>query len=168
MSRGSVVPLFRNQILKGDIVTVTHPKMTRFLMSLAESVDLVLHAFSNSQTGDLFVKKAKACDVETLVHAIHKVLNVEFRDMNIIGIRHGEKMYESLLAAEDLIRAEDEGDYFRVPLDSRSLDYKLYFDKGRPDTSRDIHAFTSSSATQLTVNEVASLLLSLPEFADCR
>jgi UDP-N-acetylglucosamine 4,6-dehydratase len=168
MSRGSVVPLFRSQILKGDVVTVTHPKMTRFLMSLSESVDLVLHAFSNSQTGDLFVKKAKACDVETLVRAIHKVLNVEFKDMNIIGIRHGEKMYESLLAAEDLIRAEDEGEYFRVPLDSRSLDYKLYFDKGRPDTIRDIQAFTSSSAAQLSVDEVVLLLLSLPEFADCR
>lgn len=168
MSRGSVVPLFVSQILRGEAVTVTHPKMTRFLMSLSESVELVLHAFNNSQSGDLYVKKAKACDVETLVRAIYQVLGVDYKEMNIIGIRHGEKMYESLLAAEELIHAEDAGDFFKVPLDSRSLDYKLYFDKGQTEVKAKIEAFTSTSATQLSVDEVADLLRSLPEFEKYR
>jgi UDP-glucose 4-epimerase len=164
MSRGSVVPLFLNQIQKGETLTVTHPQMTRFLMSLNESVDLVLHAFAHSETGDLFVKKALACDVETLVLALHKVLDVPFKGFKVIGIRHGEKMYESLLGAEEMLRAEDNGDYYKVPLDSRSLDYKLYFDEGNPHTGGIHGAFTSSTAHQLTVDEVSNLLISLPEF----
>lgn len=166
MSRGSVVPLFVKQILRGEQATVTHPNMTRFLMSLAESVELVLHAFSNSITGDLFVKKARACDVETLVKAIHQILGVDYKGMNIIGIRHGEKMYESLLAVEELLHAEDAGEYFKVPLDSRSLDYKLYFNQGILEDKVATSAFTSSSAQQLTVDQVVKILIDLPEFKE--
>ena len=112
------------------------------------------------------MKKARACDVETLVKAIHQILGVDYKGMNIIGIRHGEKMYESLLAVEELLHAEDAGEYFKVPLDSRSLDYKLYFNQGILEDKVATSAFTSSSAQQLTVDQVVKILIDLPEFKE--
>lgn len=159
-SRGSVLPLFVKQIENGERMTITDPKMTRFLMSLEESVELVKHAFMNAQPGDLFVKKAPACTVETLALATARVMGVEPR-VAYIGVRHGEKMHETLLAAEESRDAEDQGGYFRVPLDARSLDYSVYVERG--DKDRKSLTFDSSNARQLTVEEAAQLLVTLPE-----
>ena len=164
LSRGSVIPLFVNQIKKSRAVTITHPRMTRFLMSLDESVDLVKYAFFNSVSGDVFVKKAPACSVETLATALSRIMNlegeVEFRN---IGIRHGEKLFESLLGAKELAKAEDLGEYFRVPLDARSLDYEIYFEEGHNGNSIS-SAYTSDTTSQLTVDEVVEKLIQLPDF----
>ena len=132
MSRGSVIPLFINQILNNQKITVTDLNMTRFMMSLNESVDLVLHAFENENSGDLYVRKSPAATVETLIGALGKLLNKK-PDIQVIGIRHGEKMHEVLVGAEENIRAEDEKSYFRIPLDSRNLDYQIYFEKGQQE-----------------------------------
>ncbi len=164
MSRGSVIPLFVNQIRDGHPLTVTDPSMTRFLMSLEESVDLVLHAFENSETGDLFVRKAPACTVQTLIDALLIILSPKVKPMiKTLGIRHGEKKYEALLASEERIRSGDEGDYFRVPLDTRSLDYQIYFDKGQASKAEG-EPFTSNNTKQLDVNQVVNLISQLPEF----
>ena len=130
MSRGSVIPLFLEQIATNRILTITNPLMTRFLMSLSESVDLVEHAFTSAKSGDLFVKKAPAATIETLVEALKVISGKAKIETRIIGTRHGEKEYESLLGSEERARSEDQGDYFRVPLDTRSLDYQIFFDKG--------------------------------------
>jgi UDP-N-acetylglucosamine 4,6-dehydratase/5-epimerase len=164
MSRGSVIPLFVKQIRDGNPLTVTDPSMTRFLMSLEESVDLVLHAFENSETGDLFVRKAPACTVQTLIDAVLLILSPKVKPIiKTLGIRHGEKKYEALLASEERIRSIDEGDYFRVPLDTRSLDYQIYFDKGQVLESKS-EPFTSNNAEQLNVDQVVNLISELPEF----
>jgi len=164
MSRGSVIPLFIDQILKSGKVTITDPLMTRFLMSLGDSVDLVLHAFSNAQPGDLFVRKAPACTVEVLVDALCILLEKNEVKREIIGIRHGEKIYESLLSAEELARSSDSKDYFRVPMDDRTLNYKIYFEEGSNKVSQMPEAYTSNSTNQLTAIEVAELVRNLPEF----
>jgi UDP-N-acetylglucosamine 4,6-dehydratase/5-epimerase len=164
MSRGSVIPLFIKQIKSGVPLTVTDPRMTRFLMSLEESVELVLHAFENGESGDLFVRKAPACTVQTLIDALIIILSPKVRPtVKTIGIRHGEKKYEALLASEEKIRSNDQGKFFRVPLDTRSLDYQIYFDKGQASEITD-ESFTSNNTNQLTVDEVAKLILELPEF----
>lgn len=164
MSRGSVIPLFLNQIKKEMPVTITNPDMTRFMMSLDDSVDLVKYAFTNATTGDIFIKKAPACTILTLATAIAQLLGKEKSlKINNIGIRHGEKLYESLLGTEERFRSIDHGDYFRVPLDSRSLDYQLYFEKGQDNASKD-NAYTSQNTRQLNVDEVANLISGLPEF----
>jgi UDP-N-acetylglucosamine 4,6-dehydratase len=164
MSRGSVIPLFLEQIRKGQAVTITDPAMTRFMMSLQDSVALVKHAFLNASAGDLFVKKAPACSVDTLARAILKIMGAENRiKISNIGIRHGEKLYESLLGNEESVRAIDQGDYFRVPLDTRSLDYQVYTDKGQGKASMN-SAYTSHSTHQLKIDEVVELVVSLPEF----
>ena len=164
MSRGSVIPLFLNQIRAGKPLTITDPLMSRFMMSLDDSVSLVKYAFTNANSGDLFVRKAPACSVETLASAIARLLNLEGKvKFQNIGTRHGEKLYESLLGTEERSRAIDHGDYFQVPLDTRSLDYQAFFDKGRnelPGTD----AYTSHNTQQLSVDEVVELVKELPEF----
>lgn len=164
MSRGSVIPLFINQIRAGLTVTVTDPTMTRFLMSLQDSVDLVKYAFTNSNSGDLFVKKAPGCTVETLIEAIAKIEGKKGKiEIQRIGVRHGEKHAEALLASEERSRSEDLGTYFKVPLDTRSLDYQIYFEKGQ-SVGDYVDPYTSSNTTQLNVDQVAQLILDLPEY----
>jgi UDP-glucose 4-epimerase len=164
MSRGSVIPLFIEQIRSGAPVTVTNPNMTRFMMSLDDSVDLVKHAFTQARSGDLFVKKAPACSVDILVQALCTLLNVQGKvEIQNIGTRHGEKLYESLLGAEESVKAVDQGDYFRVPLDTRSLDYQIYFDKGQ-QTANTGSSYNSHNTEQLDVEQVVSLIRNLPEF----
>ena len=163
-SRGSVIPLFVNQIRQGKPLTVTEPAMTRFLMSLGESVDLVEHAFVQAQPGDLFVKKAPACTVDTLARAVAQVLGVE-PEVRTIGIRHGEKMFETLLAPEEAAKAVDQGEYFRVPLDARGLDYGKYVDEGERERTIET-TYDSNNTTQLNVDAAADLIRSLPEIQE--
>lgn len=161
-SRGSVIPMFVRQIQNGQPLTLTEPKMTRFLMSLEDSVDLVDHAFTNAEPGDLFIKKAPASTVEVLARAVASLLGNNDPDLRVIGIRHGEKMHETLLSSEEIVKASDEGDYFRVPLDARSLQYELYFEEGETKISRS-EDYTSANTRQLTVEDTKGLLLQLPE-----
>ncbi|EKA61350.1 nucleoside-diphosphate sugar epimerase [Janibacter hoylei PVAS-1] len=161
-SRGSVIPLFVRQIREGKPLTVTEPRMTRFLMSLEESVDLVKHAFFHAQPGDLFVKKAPACTVDTLARAVASLMGVESPDIRRIGMRHGEKMYETLLSPEEMTKATDQGDYFRVPLDARSLDYSKYVEDGEDDVAAAID-FDSNNTEQMNVEQAKTLIAALPE-----
>ena len=165
MSRGSVIPAFINQIRKGQPITVTDPTMTRFLMSLDDSVELVNFAFRNAHSGDLFVKKAPACSVSTLVEGI-AILEGVNQDLEIktIGVRHGEKHAESLLSSEERSKCVDMGEFFRVPVDSRSLDYQIYFEKGQKQIAPSIEPYTSSNTDQLSPVEVAKLIEQLPEY----
>lgn len=161
-SRGSVIPLFVRQIQDGKPLTVTEPRMTRFLMSLEESVDLVKHAFFHAQPGDLFVKKAPACTVDTLARAVASLLGIEEPEVRKIGMRHGEKMYETLLSPEEMVKATDQGDYFRVPLDARSLDYSKYVEDGE-DEAAGAPDFDSDNTEQMDVEQAKALIASLPE-----
>lgn len=161
-SRGSVIPLFTRQLREGKPLTITEGSMTRFLMSLQESVDLVEHAFFNAEPGDLFVKKAPACTVETLARATARVLGVDEPEIVKIGLRHGEKMYETLLSREEKAKATDQGEYFRVPLDARSLQYSVYVEEGDSDV-RQAEDFDSNNTDQMTVEETAKMIASLPE-----
>ncbi|MBB1054739.1 polysaccharide biosynthesis protein [Dietzia sp. B44] len=161
-SRGSVIPLFVRQIREGKPLTLTEGSMTRFLMSLQESVDLVEHAFFNAEPGDLFVKKAPACTVDTLARATAKVMGIDDPEIARIGIRHGEKMYETLLSREEKAKATDQGDYFKVPLDARSLQYSVFVDEGDSEV-REAEDFDSNNTEQMTVEQAASLISSLPE-----
>ena len=161
-SRGSVIPLFVQQVQRDQPMTLTEPNMTRFLMSLADSVDLVDHAFANAHPGDLFIKKAPASTVEVLARAVASLLGNDDPDIRVIGVRHGEKMHETLLSSEEIVKASDEGDYFRVPLDARSLQYELYFDEGESKISRS-EDYTSANTHRLDVDETKELLLQLPE-----
>ena len=161
-SRGSVIPLFVNQLKTGKPITVTDPTMTRFLMSLVESVDLVLHAFGNATSGDLFVRKAPASTVEVLVQALAELFEVKNPEIQKIGARHGEKLYESLLGVEERAHAVDQGGYFKVPLDTRSLDYSIYFEEGE-SRKQELDAYTSHNTERLDVEGVKQLLLTLPE-----
>lgn len=166
MSRGSVIPLFLDQIRLGRPITITNPKMTRFMMSLLDSVSLVNFAFTNETNGDLFVKKAPACSVETLAHAVIRLMGAEDKvELKTIGTRHGEKLYESLLGVEEKSRAIDCGDYFQVPLDTRTLDYQAFFDHGNSAPQIE-ESYNSHNTIQLTVEEVVSMLKMLPEFQD--
>ena len=161
-SRGSVIPLFVEQVRSGRPITVTDPDMTRFLMSLGESVDLVQYAFDHANPGDLFVRKAPASTVADLARAVARVLGVPDPEVQVIGTRHGEKQYESLLSREERAQAEDCGDYYRVPLDARSLNYGLFVEEGNEHVE-EITDYTSHNTTQLSVEQVAELLLTLPE-----
>lgn len=161
-SRGSVIPLFVRQIREGKPLTVTEGSMTRFVMSLQESVDLVNHAFFHAEPGDLYVKKAPACTVDTLARATAKVMGVDDPEIVRIGIRHGEKMYETLLSQEEMAKATDQGDYFKVPLDARSLQYSVFVDKGDSEV-RDAEDFDSNNTDQMTVEQTSKLIASLPE-----
>ncbi len=161
-SRGSVIPLFVSQLKAGKPITVTDPSMTRFLMSLSQSVDLVLHAFTNATSGDLFVRKAPASTVEVLVQALAELFEVQNPEIQNIGTRHGEKLYESLLGVEERAHAVDQGGYFKVPLDTRSLDYSIYFEEGE-SRKQELDAYTSHNTERLDVEGVKQLLLTLPE-----
>ena len=161
-SRGSVIPLFIKQLKEGKPITVTDPKMTRFLMSLSESVELVQFAFENAQSGDLFVKKAPAATVEVLLKALIELFDVEDPDIKSIGVRHGEKLFESLLSTEEKAFSEDLGGYFKVPLDTRTLDYSVYFEEGEK-REIEIDAYTSHNTNRLDVDQVKQILLQLPE-----
>jgi UDP-glucose 4-epimerase len=166
MSRGSVIPQFIKQIREGLPVSITDPTMTRFLMSLDDSVELVKFAFTNANSGDIFVKKSPACSIQTLAHAITRVLGVEGQvQFQNIGIRHGEKRYESLLGTEERSRSLDMGQYFRVPLDSRSLDYQIYFSKGQQEVPLPV-SYTSENTDQMGVDDVVKLVAALPEFIE--
>lgn len=165
-SRGSVIPLFLSQIAAGKRLTVTDPQMTRFLMSLAESVDLVRYAFTEATTGDLFVRKAPASTVDTLVKAVSRIAGVENPDVEVIGVRHGEKLYESLLSSEERAHAEDRGGYFRVPLDTRTLDYRPYFEEGEEDVDAAGESYHSHNTERLDVDGVERLLRTLPEIQE--
>ena len=163
MSRGSVIPLFIKQAQAGDRLTITNPEMTRFLMSLEESVQLVEHAFLNANPGDLFVRKAPACTIKTLATAVWKIIQPDSEpEFNVIGTRHGEKVFESLLSSEEFTQVEDQKDYYRMGMDSRSLDYSLYFENGSAAKIQD--PYTSHNTKQLSEKEVINLLLSLTSF----
>ncbi len=164
-SRGSVIPLFVEKLKSSKPITVTDPGMTRFLMSLADSVDLVEHAFENAETGDVFVRKAPASTIQILVDALVELFKDKIAkspEVKTIGIRHGEKRFESLLGSEEMAKAQDLGSYFRVPLDTRTLDYEVYFEKGEhlPAT---IDSYTSNNTDRLDKEGVKALLLTLPE-----
>ena len=161
-SRGSVIPMFVNQLQSGKPLTLTDPEMTRFLMSLAESVDLVEYAFLNANPGDIYVKKAPGATVEVLARAVASLLGNDDPEIKVIGARHGEKMHEALLSSEEIAKAVDEGEFFRVPLDARSLQYELYFDEGSSKLPI-AEDYTSFSTRQLNVEQTKELLLKLPE-----
>lgn len=158
-SRGSVIPLFVDQIKKGEALTVTDPQMTRFLMSLEDSVDLVLHAFEHGQQGDIFIQKAPASTVEDLALAIKNIFS-STAPVKVIGTRHGEKLYESLVSREEMAKAEDMGRYFRIPADNRDLNYKKYFVEGEQRIS-EVDDYTSHNTERLNVSGVENLLKKL-------
>lgn len=162
MSRGSVIPLFMDQLRAGEQLTVTDPQMTRFLMSLDEAVLLVEHAFAHAQPGDLFIRKAPASTIEDLATAVGKAMGVE-ADIKVIGTRHGEKLYETLATREELARATDQGDYFRVSVDARDLNYGEYFDEGDRSES-ELDDYHSHNTERLGVDGVVDLLNMLPSF----
>ena len=161
-SRGSVIPLFISQIKSGKPITITDPSMTRFLMSLAESVDLVEYAFEKAVSGDLFVRKAPASTIEDLALALIEMFGGSKDQIQNIGFRHGEKLFESLLSTEERAKAQDLGDYFRVPLDARDLNYSVYFEEGEP-RPESLDAYTSHNTERLDINGVKKLLLTIPE-----
>lgn len=163
-SRGSVIPLFINQIKSNKALTVTDPSMTRFVMTLEEAVDLVLFAFENGTSGDIFVQKAPACTIETLAQAVKKTFNAN-NEIKIIGIRHGEKMYETLLTNEECANAIDMGNFYKVPADKRDLNYDKYFTKG--DIKRNtLTEFNSNNTKLMDVDSVGEKLLTVPYITD--
>lgn len=159
-SRGSVIPLFVDQIREGKQLTVTDPNMTRFLMSLDEAVELVLFAFEHAHQGDLFIQKAPASTIHDLAQAVSELFDYS-KPVKIIGTRHGEKLYETLLTKEEKTKAIDLGQYYRVPIDERSLNYDKYFVEGTQDFES-IEAYTSHNTTRLDVEGVKEKLLTLP------
>ena len=162
-SRGSVIPLFVEQIENGQPLTVTNPKMTRFMMTLDEAVELVLFAFKNGNQGDLFVQKAPAATIETLAEAIVSLKGNDQTKIINIGTRHGEKLYEVLVTKEDMIKAEDLGDYFRIPADNRDLNYDRYISKGNSDLEG-AEEYNSHNTKRLNTEEMKQLLLKLEMF----
>ena len=159
-SRGSVIPLWIDQIRNGNSITLTESKMTRFIMSLEEAVDLVLFAFEHGQNGDILVQKAPACTIQTQAEAVCELFGGKKEDIKIIGIRHGEKMYETLLTNEECAKAEDMGDFYRVPADNRSLNYDKYFTEG--DEKRcELTEFNSDNTRRLNLEETKVKIASL-------
>jgi len=165
-SRGSVIPLWIDQIRRGEDITITDPSMTRFIMSLEEAVDLVLFAFENGVSGDILVQKAPACTIETQAKAVLELFDKEHKsNIKIIGIRHGEKMYETLLTNEECANAIDMGEFYRVPADNRGLNYDKYFHDG--DKNRNtLTEFNSNNTDLLNVEQVKEKLLSLEYIRD--
>ena len=163
-SRGSVIPLFVSQLNEGKPLTVTDPNMTRFLMSLEDSVDLVLYAFQNGRQGDIFVQKAPASTVAELAQAIKEIFAKD-NEIRIIGTRHGEKLYESLISREEMAHAQDMGDYYRIPADNRDLNYAKYFSEGEETISHQ-DDYTSHNTLRLNVEQVKALLLKLDYIQD--
>jgi UDP-N-acetylglucosamine 4,6-dehydratase/5-epimerase len=162
-SRGSVIPLFVEQVFAGRPITVTDPSMTRFMMTLADAVDLVLYAFEHGHNGDIFVQKSPAATIEVLTQAILSLMGKPDHPVNVIGTRHGEKLFESLLGREERARAEDLEYYFRVPPDGRDLNYDKFFEKGELKITRASHGeeYNSHNTTRLDVEGMKALLLKL-------
>jgi len=158
-SRGSVIPLWVDQIKAGNDITITDPKMTRFMMTLDDAVDLVLYAFEHGKNGDLFVQKAPAATLEVLVNALFELYQYVPK-VRIIGTRHGEKLYESLVTREEMAKAEDMGDYYCIPCDGRDLNYDKYFIEGQPKVS-EFEDYHSHNTHRLEINEMKQLLLKL-------
>ena len=158
-SRGSVIPLFVSQIKQGKEITVTDPAMTRFMMSLDDSVDLVMHAFEHGAQGDIFVQKSPSSTIEVLVSALKEIFNSN-SPVKVIGTRHGEKLYESLISREEMARVEDNGRYYRIPADNRELNYAMYFTDGQEQIS-DLQDYTSHNTQLLTAAELKKVLLDL-------
>lgn len=160
-SRGSVIPLWIEQVRAGQPITITEPTMTRFIMSLDEAVDLVLFAFEHGKTGDIFVQKAPACTIETQAKAVLSLFDKAHKSsIKVIGIRHGEKMYETLLTNEECSHAVDMGDFYRVPADNRDLNYDNYFNNGEKDRNL-LHEFNSNNTRMLTVEETKEKIAAL-------
>jgi len=161
-SRGSVIPLFIDQIRNGWPITVTDPNMTRFMMSLDEAVDLVLYAFENGQDGDIFVQKAPAATIGLLADTIRKLLNRPNHEIKIIGTRHGEKLYETLITREEMVRVIDLGKYYRIPADTRDLNYDKYFERGEKVITQ-MEEYNSHNTYRLNQRELMKMLLNLKE-----
>lgn len=162
-SRGSVIPLFHSQIAAGEEVTITDPEMTRFMMTLEDAVDLVLHAFRFGKKGDIFVQKSPAATIEVLARCIMELMGKSDHPSRVIGTRHGEKLFEVLLSREEMYIAEDQGEYYRVPADFRDLNYDIYFEKG--DKSISTHSdYNSHNTKRLSTVELKALLGRLPMF----
>jgi UDP-glucose 4-epimerase len=158
-SRGSVIPLWIEQIKSNKDITITDPNMTRFMMTLDDAVDLVLYAFANGRNGDLFIQKAPAATLETLATALKELYRSDI-PVRVIGTRHGEKLYESLVTREEMAKAVDMGDYFRIPCDERDLNYDKYFVNGQEEVSK-AEDYNSHNTHRLDVAEMNSLLLKL-------
>lgn len=158
-SRGSVIPLFIEQIKNGEDITITNPDMTRFMMSLEEAVGLVVYAFNNANPGDIMVQKAPSCTILTLAKALKEIFNSD-SEIRVIGVRHGEKIHETLLTTEECLHAEDLGDFYRIPADNRDLNYSKYFDRGNSKEPV-LKEFTSNSTRILNVDEMKEKLLKL-------
>lgn len=159
-SRGSVIPLFIRQVVNGNPITITDPNMTRFMMTLDDAVDLVLHAFEHGTNGDTFVQKAPAATIEVLVKALLDILNRPNHEVKIIGTRHGEKQYEALCSQEEMFVAEEQGEYFRIPSDNRDLNYSKYFEEGEKDLTR-VEDYNSHNTERLDVEGMKRLLRKL-------
>jgi UDP-N-acetylglucosamine 4,6-dehydratase/5-epimerase len=158
-SRGSVIPLFIEQMKKGNPLTITDPKMTRYMMTLDDAVDLVLFAFKNGNPGDIFVQKSPACTIEMLAQALIELYNAK-SEIKVIGTRHGEKLYETLVNREEMIKAEDLGDFFRIPADTRDLNYNRFFVEGEAEIST-VEEYNSHNTKRLDLEETKKLLLKL-------
>ena len=158
-SRGSVIPLFVNQIKEGKDITITDPSMTRFMMTLEDAVDLVLFAFEHGKPGDMFVQKSPASTIETLAQALKELYNSDTK-IRIIGTRHGEKLYESLVNREEMVKAEDLKDYYRIPSDNRDLNYENFFSKGLEDMSK-VEEYHSHNTHRLDLEGTKKLLMKL-------
>ncbi len=163
-SRGSVIPLWVDQIKSGNPITITDPGMTRYMMTLNDAVDLVLYAFEHGNQGDLFVQKAPAATLEVLAESLKELYNVN-TEVKIIGTRHGEKLYETLVTREEMFRSEDMGNYFRIPADGRDLNYDKFFVEGQEDISK-VEDYHSHNTYRLDKEEMKRLLLKLPEIRE--
>ncbi|UOB73970.1 MULTISPECIES: polysaccharide biosynthesis protein [unclassified Pseudoalteromonas] len=159
-SRGSVIPLFIRQVVNNEPITITDPSMTRFMMTLDDAVDLVLHAFENGQNGDVFVQKAPAATIDVLVTALLDMLNKPEHVVNVIGTRHGEKLFEALCSREEMFVAQEQGEYFRVPADNRDLNYSKFFEEGDADLSK-VEDYNSHNTDRLDVEGMKQLLRKL-------
>lgn len=164
-SRGSVIPLFIDQVRHGKPITITEPNMTRFMMSLDQAVDLVLFAFKNGKNGDLFIQKSPAATIEVLAHVMKDILGKPEHEVKIIGTRHGEKLYEVLMTKEEKVRAIDMGEYFRVPADGRDLNYSKYFEDGQ-EVITQVDEYNSHNTYRLNEEELKKMILELYEIQD--
>ncbi|AVQ27006.1 UDP-glucose 4-epimerase [Fusobacterium ulcerans] len=164
-SRGSVIPLFIDQVRNGKPITITDPNMTRFMMSLDQAVDLVLFAFKNGKNGDLFIQKSPAATIEVLAYAMKDILGKPEHEVKIIGTRHGEKLYEVLMTKEEKVRAIDMGEYFRVPADGRDLNYSKYFEDGQ-EVITQADEYNSHNTYRLNEEELKKMILNLYEIQD--
>jgi UDP-glucose 4-epimerase len=159
-SRGSVIPLFIRQIINEQAITITDPLMTRFMMTLDDAVDLVLHAFENGKNGDIFVQKAPAATIDILVKALLEIMSKPNHKVNVIGTRHGEKLFEALCSREEMLTAEEQGEYYRIPADNRDLNYSKFFEEGNSNFS-EIEDYNSHNTHRLDIEGMKALLRKL-------